>query len=275
MRRLTLDEIRKIQLEILDTVMDFCAERGINCWLNGGTLLGAVRHKGYIPWDDDIDLGMLRPDYDRFMAEFNGYNPRYEFRSIENDPECEFAFGKVFDNTTVVDEPLTNITGMALNVDIFVMDNAPDDDRIVRDMFRKRIAYIRAVRCIREGIFPARWSIMSIKRRICVAACRIAWKIVHFFPPKSARFDYIRKIAENSKRYADKKTARVGDFVGWHCLVCRRELLENLTELEFEGKMYKVPAGYDEWLRGLYGDYMTPPPPGKRISHQLIAYKKD
>ena len=72
MREIGVNELKLIQLEILDVVAKFCEERGINYWLNAGTLLGAVRHKGYIPWDDDIDLGMLRPDYDRFISEFDG-----------------------------------------------------------------------------------------------------------------------------------------------------------------------------------------------------------
>ncbi|MBQ6981111.1 MAG: LicD family protein, partial [Synergistaceae bacterium] len=65
MKEIDAARLKEIQIEILDVVMKFCEDNGINCWLNGGTLLGAVRHKGYIPWDDDVDLGMLRPDYDK------------------------------------------------------------------------------------------------------------------------------------------------------------------------------------------------------------------
>lgn len=274
MQRLTLDELKKKQLEILDVVMKFCNENGIKCWLNGGTLLGAVRHKGYIPWDDDIDLGMLRPDYDRFMNEFNGWNPRYEFRSIENDPEFEFAFGKVFDNETVLHEPFGDLTDLAVNVDIFPMDNAPDDEKKVQDIYKENHSCNVAVNILRKGIFgpvPG-----SITRRICIRGYRLLWMAAHLFPSKSARFSYLKKIAENSKRYANENTEKVGNFFGGQRVACRREILSNLTELEFEGKMYKAPVGYDEWLTLLYGDYMTPPPPEKRTSgHDLEAYIKD
>ena len=77
MRKVELEELRKIQISILDVVADFCEKHKINYWIDSGTLLGAIRHKGYIPWDDDIDIGMLREDYDKFKKLFNQYNDRY------------------------------------------------------------------------------------------------------------------------------------------------------------------------------------------------------
>ena len=101
MEEMTLEEIKKNEKEILDVVAKFCDERKIKYWIDCGTLLGAIRHKGFIPWDDDIDLGMLRPDYDRFMKEFNGYNSRYEFHCFENDSNWIRAFGRVVDTETI------------------------------------------------------------------------------------------------------------------------------------------------------------------------------
>ena len=68
MKQVTGEQLKKIQLEILDVVTQFCDANGIRYWLDSGTLLGAIRHKGYIPWDDDVDLGMLREDYERFLS---------------------------------------------------------------------------------------------------------------------------------------------------------------------------------------------------------------
>ncbi|MBQ3446230.1 MAG: LicD family protein, partial [Synergistaceae bacterium] len=138
MREISAQRLKELQLGILDAVVGFCGENGIKCWLNAGTLLGAVRHKGYIPWDDDVDLAMLRPDYDKFMASFNNHNDRYKFVCYENDPESFTHFGKVFDTSTVLYEPNEKGERLCVYADIFVMDNSPSDEESRRKMFRRR-----------------------------------------------------------------------------------------------------------------------------------------
>lgn len=138
MRRLTTEEVKKIQIEILDVVSAFCEENNINYWLDSGTLLGAVRHKGYIPWDDDIDIGMLGPDYKKFAELFNKSNDRYRFVDIDNNPDFYVAFGKVIDTQTVLYEQDKNGDKLSVNIDIFIYNNAPDDDNIVKKMYDKR-----------------------------------------------------------------------------------------------------------------------------------------
>ncbi len=87
MRKIGMDELRQKQMEVLDYVAAFCDENGIRYWIEGGTLLGAIRHKGYIPWDDDIDIAMLREDYTRFRKEFpeKSRDPKFVFRCAEDD----------------------------------------------------------------------------------------------------------------------------------------------------------------------------------------------
>ena len=138
MRELTLDEIKKLQLDILDVVAEFCDKNGINYWLNCGTLIGAIRHKGYIPWDDDIDLGMLRPDYDKFMRLFNLEQQRYKAYSVENNKKFCYPFMKVVDTKTLLYEVYEGSNETFVNVDIFVYDNVVDDEKVIQKMFKVR-----------------------------------------------------------------------------------------------------------------------------------------
>lgn len=96
MKQLNEEEVKIYQLGILNTVTDFCEKNKIKYWLDSGTLLGAIRHKGYIPWDDDIDIGMLRVDFDRFMHTFNQEGGRYKFICNELDAACVYPYGKVW-----------------------------------------------------------------------------------------------------------------------------------------------------------------------------------
>ena len=100
-RRLTLAEMQDLEYDILCIVADFCEQNGIRYGLAGGTLLGAVRHGGFIPWDDDIDIVMPRPDYERFIREYKSNNPYYTLTSIQNNQHHLYTFAKIFDNCTI------------------------------------------------------------------------------------------------------------------------------------------------------------------------------
>ncbi|MBQ7155791.1 MAG: LicD family protein [Synergistaceae bacterium] len=265
MRQLDLAELRKIQLGILDVVAKFCDEYGISYFLNAGTLLGAIRHKGYIPWDDDIDLGMLRPDYDRFMKLFNGYKPHYIFVCGESDPNFFMPFGHVEDTRTIQFGGVIH----GVNVDIFCLDNAPDDPKELTRMFRRYFFY-RTL--LSAKALPAFQPVLgSFSRRLLGQILRI---LIHLIPiPKEY---FMKKVIENFRMYQHEDTKRVGDFQGSHLAVIERELVAKTTYAEFEGKKYKIPVGYDEWLTTLYGDYMKlPPKSAQKTHHSFKAYIKE
>ncbi len=263
MRRLTTEEVKKIQIEILDVVAAFCEENNINYWLDSGTLLGAVRHKGYIPWDDDIDIGMLRPDYDKFAELFNKSNDRYRFVDIDNTPDFYVAFGKVIDTKTVLYEPDKNGDKLAVNIDIFIYDNAPDDDNIVKKMYdrRDRLAFM--------SLFSRGNQIISTDtfiRRIIKKATHICFVFV-------SSANCVKKISENSQKYSKEKTKRVGNFTAVTRIASDKKIFSSFVDVDFEGKKYNAPVGYDEWLTDFYGDYMQLPPKEKQVTHhQYEAY---
>lgn len=265
MREVSLDELRRIQMEILDVVSEFCAEHNIDYWLDGGTLIGAIRHGGYIPWDDDIDLGMLRPDFEKFIREFNGYNNRYIVKCGETDPDFTYPYAKVLDTKTVLYEPDESGNKLCINIDVFVYDNAPDDEGEIQKMFRRRDLYrnLNDTRTIYLNTLEgARRPLLSKAKRI----------VLCMFP---RNFFCKREIA-NATKYNHIETKKIGNFVGWIRLTCDKRVFNSFIDHAFEGKKFKIPVGYDEWLTILYGDYMQLPPVEQRVSHHLFkAYMLD
>ncbi len=264
MKQVTGEQLKKIQLEILDVVTQFCDANGIRYWLDSGTLLGAIRHKGYIPWDDDIDIGMLREDYERFLSTFNNSNNRYRVVSLENDPEFYLPFAKVCDTTTVLYEPDEKGFKLHINVDIFPYDRAPDDDKIAKDMFDQRDR-------LRKNYSIPRMSITD-HNPITGTLRRLRKLLYKLFRPNAT----IREMIDNATRFAKVDTKRVGDFTGFSRMMCDRRVFDSFAWVEFEGKQYKAPVGWDEWLTCYYGDYMQLPPENERVTHHsFVAYRND
>ena len=267
LRRVQSEELKDIQLQILNVVSEFCDEYKIRYWLDSGTLIGAVRHKGYIPWDDDIDIAMLRPDFDKFIQLFNSHNERYKFHCYENNAKFYYAFGKVLDTQTVLYEPDKNGTEISINIDVFVYDNAPSNLKLVEKMYK-----IRDRNNLCEVAYKHQGTAKgSLLRRFSVGVLK---GLVKLFP----RDYFVKKIVKNAKKYSDKETEYVGDFTG--CMthfICRKSIFNEFIDVEFEGKKYKIPIGYDELLRSVYGDYLQLPPQEQRVSHhkfEAYVYEK-
>lgn len=263
MKEINIDELRKIQIQILNDIDTFCKKNKINYWIDCGTLLGAIRHKGYIPWDDDIDIGMLRDDYDKFLKSYNKKNSRYRLFASELDKDYYFQFGKVMDTKTVLYEPDENGIKSGVYVDVFVYDNAPDNEIELKKMFDKRDFYNK-FRIAQ--LYPDLYDKTSIKKKIM----RFFLNIYLKFLPKNY---YTRKCIKNSKKYVDKKTKRVGNFTSAKRMTGDKKIFTSFIEVPFEGKNYPAPIGYKEWLTAFYGDYMKLPPKEKRVSnHTFKAY---
>lgn len=257
MKQMTLDEVKKVQLNILSYVASFCEENGIQYWIDSGTLLGAIRHKGYIPWDDDIDIGMLREDYDRFSALFNETSQEYRFLCVENTPDFYLPHGKVCDDSTILFEPDENGFRSAVNIDVFVYDHAPDDDRELDRMYDRRDQLRHRHAVLNTGIVYAGNPLKYVAKKIR----KLIFKVLY------GKQNLIKEMVKNSKLYATDSTSRVGNFTAYTRMSCDKRVFEDFVDVEFEGMSFKAPIGYDEWLRSFYGDYMTLPPVEKRVSH--------
>lgn len=139
MKLITKQELRDVQINILDAIDSFCIGKNITYWLCGGTLLGAVRHKGYIPWDDDIDIMMPRTDYERFIVEFKGFD-YLKVISHNTDESYPFAFATVNDTRTWKKETRLRkkyAKNICVNVDVFPIDSLPDDQKEIKRIFKR------------------------------------------------------------------------------------------------------------------------------------------
>lgn len=252
-----IQKLRRIQLEILDEIDRVCRENGLTYFLAYGTLLGAVRHHGYIPWDDDIDVYMPRKDYERFQEiAASSLGPKYFFRNGKSDPKLWLKFGKVEKRGTVFLESryLHADIEMGVYVDVFPLDNA------VGNTLGTRLKYWLALKLEimlwnKRGVSEAGW----FKRFI---SGMFPYRFLHWFQ------DWVTRGNEKGKY-----------FIHYGAVAITRILMPKdaflpVKRIPFEDKAYCVPGDSDKILRIFFGDdYMIPPPPEKRVTHQ--PYKVD
>lgn len=133
LQKIPFGNIKNLQLEILNSVHIFCVENDINYIIDFGTLLGAARHKGFIPWDDDIDISMLRPDFDKFSQLYK--DNQYSFYNIDNDKSFPYAFGRVYNTQTI--SFLHNKIKKGIYIDVYPLDGIPSEEKLQKKVFSK------------------------------------------------------------------------------------------------------------------------------------------
>ncbi|MDO4813707.1 MAG: LicD family protein [Gemella sp.] len=265
MQKLHPDEIKKIELEILRHIDKFCKENGIEYFLNYGTLLGAIRHGGFIPWDDDLDISMTRENYEKFIKLYKEKNSsKYEILSYETDKNYFNTFIKIHDTDThLVYTNLTKSYNSGIFVDIFPIDRFESKSIISISYFLDSLAYLT---------YNKKETIQYGDSKLKDLARRIMWHLVQPISP-SIFPKLINKLIPFYK--TDKPTYSIfiiNKFKEENILPLN--IGEELTEVSFEGEMFPAPKNYHEVLTARYGDYMTPPPEGQRITHEFEAYRK-
>ena len=270
MRELTVDEIKARELAIMCKVREFCEERGLTYYLAYGTLIGAVRHGGFIPWDDDVDLIMFRGDYDILMREFNiGRTDALRAKCPENDPDYCHNMGKIVDESTVLIEKNRLRDSLGLYIDIFAFDYLPEDDaqraKILRRQQFLRDQYRRTNEDPNEQKNPV--------KRLALRANKLALRLL----PGNLLARKMNDVAFGATR--GRRTAICGELTSYMCRegsIFRTEWFDETFELPFEGELFTAKKNYDVILRQTYGDYMTLPPEEKRhLEHGFTVYQKD
>lgn len=262
-----LRRLQLTQLEILKEVKRICDENGIQYWLTYGTLLGAVRHKGFIPWDDDLDIGMLRKDYERFIRiAREKMNCNYFLQTWETDKGYPFPFAKVRKRDTVYIEARVK-DSKAMNgifIDIFPYDKYGSNQW---QGFRlKVIKTMMFAKCgVKSWIELDRF---NIKRYLAQLPIRF---LSFFFSQNKLIHDYnIVATKYNEKDNCSFYFSQGFDHYKTTSLIPWK-ILQNFIEIPFEDESFKVPEKYDDFLRINYGDYTIPPPKEKRLNcHEVI-----
>ena len=264
MKKLTLRELQMSELAILSAFHEFCKKNNLNYSLAGGTLLGAIRHKGFIPWDDDIDVCMPRPDYEKFYNSFHDQKSDF-ILSIDRGKNAQYPFLKLMDpRISVKEDNIAEVENCW--IDIFPIDGFPAKQQKVIVLQKKANFYRDIIRYSKlEGIkgYKGKRSKISFYIRKLYSTL-YGYKRAH---------NNLIKLAKDNK-YTESKYVGcvVWGFYGIGERMLKSEY-EKFVDVEFEGHTFKAMSCWDSYLTGIYGDYMQLPPEEKRVYHGIKAYR--
>ena len=265
MQEIELSELKNIQLNILKYIKKICNENGLRYYLCGGTLLGAIRHGGFIPWDDDIDIFMPMPDYKKFIELFNENKIDTENYILFNPYKIKkyhYLFSKLVDKRTVlIENNSPKIENLGVNIDIFPICGLPN-------VKEKRLLFIDSLKESYDKFIKTDDSLWNYSKNKYKRILKTIIRYPYYILNKNKNMKNI--ILNMMEEYSFDDS----DFVAFYFTIyniereiTRREVYSKTIDIKFEDDYFSAAVGYDEYLSNLYDDYMKLPPIEKRITH--------
>ena len=266
---LTDEDLKKLQateMELLEEFVRVCDKYNLKYVLMGGSCLGAIRHNGFIPWDDDIDVALNRDDYDTFVkVQEHELNDKYYFDCMENDEDHNLVQGKLKKKGTIASELLSNlpVEKQGIWLDIFPLDKVSDNDKVLKKEFYK-------VFCTKIMISFKLGNEHHSKSKAKELVLRLLKFASHFINLEKTK----KKLYKLMTKHNIEDTKRVISYGSGYLLkaVFDKDYCNDRILHEFEGKKYYITKNYDRFLKQFYGDYMKLPPEEKR--HPVHSLKK-
>lgn len=255
-----MDKTKEKCYQILLEIDEVCKKAKLKYYIYAGTLLGAVRHKGFIPWDDDIDIVMMREDYDRFPEACQKYldHDKYVLQTIYSDPLASNPWMKLHDRNTAFISGIRRQGAMeGINIDIFPVDNAPDSNYELK----KRGKYFDRMNFIYQYRF-------QLHSKNATWKMKIFQKLISCIPPLN-EMKFKEKYDKKIREYNSQLTNNVVYFSNRKYMkkVIEREVFDGTVMLPFENSEFPAPVGWEKVLVGLYGEkYMELPPEKDRVT---------
>lgn len=247
-----IEQMHKISFSILCDIDAYCKEHDLTYYLSGGSCLGAVRHKGFIPWDHDADIMLPRKDYEKFIVGFaKTYKEKYGVSALATEPQWARQYSKVWDKETVLSEKRFDDIDRGVGVDVFPIDGLPSN-KLIRKIYYKRtmlIFYLRT-QMIRKGPFNKSEKLVFIKKYLRKHYGRMGAR------------KYALKLEKLARKYDFDSSRLVGVSMACHYgekETIERKYMSKQVFLPFEQAQFPVVNGYDRYLKNLYGDYMKVP----------------
>ena len=262
MKKLELEEIKLVEFNILKKFHKICVDNDLKYMLCGGTLIGSIRHKGFIPWDDDIDVLMPRNDYDKFVKIFKEND--LKLFNIDINKQYYQPYSKLVDkNTILIEHDCLKLDDYGIFIDIFPMDGIPKN----QEKLYKKLSFYKY---LLFSFYSTSSSSSKIKT--------IVKKMVRLFTKIIGGNRIAKKINSIARKTSYNESEYVGDVVAGYGIreVIKKSDLGNFILGDFEGEKFYIPEGYDIFLRNIYGNYMELPPVEQRVGrHSIEAYKKN